>query len=80
MRTNEYIEAALKLAEYERLEDGTVFGSIPGLDGVWSNADTLGEAEVELAEVLEEWIYLRLSQQLPIPTVGGIEIKPPAIA
>ena len=49
MRTNEYIEAALKLAEYERLEDGTVFGSIPGLDGVWSNADTLGEAEVELA-------------------------------
>jgi predicted RNase H-like HicB family nuclease len=74
------IEAALKQAEYETLEDGTVFGAIPGLDGVWSNTDTYGEAEAELAEVLEEWIYLRLSKNLPVPTIGGIDIKAPSLA
>ena len=80
MRTSEYIEAALRLATYERLGDGTIYAEVPGLDGVWANADTQVGAEVELSEVIEEWIYLRLSKQLPIPSMGGIEIKPPAIA
>ncbi len=67
----EYIAAAMRHAEYERLEDGTYFGRIPGLDGVWANADTLAACETELREVLEEWLVLRLSRQLPIPPMDG---------
>ena len=80
VRTAEYIEAALRQAEYEALEDGTIFGSIPGLVGVWSNAATYEEAQTELADVLEEWMYLRLSKNLPVPTIGGIDIKAPSLA
>ncbi len=80
MRTNEYVEAALKQAQYETLGDGTVYGHVPGLAGVWSNASTRGEAEAELADVLEEWIYLRLSKGLPIPAVAGVDIKAPTLA
>lgn len=76
---SEYIEAAMKRARYEILEDdGTYYGEIEGIQGVWSNADTLEETRAELQEVLEEWIALRLSENLPIPSVAGVSLKVPA--
>jgi predicted RNase H-like HicB family nuclease len=47
---------------------------IPGFDGVWANADTLEGCREELEEVLEEWILLRVSKHLPLPSVDGIEL------
>lgn len=35
-----YIQAAMKRAEYEVLNDNTFYGSIPGLEGVWANEPT----------------------------------------
>jgi hypothetical protein len=36
-----YVKAAMGRASYERLaHDGTWFGRIPGLEGVWGNAAT----------------------------------------
>ena len=67
----EYLQAAMRHAVYERIEDGTYFGSIPGFQGVWSDAATLEEAQAELAEVLEEWILFRISRQLDLPEVDG---------
>jgi predicted RNase H-like HicB family nuclease len=67
----------VQYARFERLEDGTVFGSFPdhlGLTGVWSDADTEEESRVELREVLEDWILVRISQHLPMPTIDGITI------
>ncbi|MBM3131742.1 MAG: type II toxin-antitoxin system HicB family antitoxin [Chloroflexi bacterium] len=73
---SEYIRAALKRAKYEILsDDGTYYGEIPGFDGVYANAETLESCRDELAEVLEEWIFLRLSRNLPMPIVDGIELK-----
>jgi len=55
----EYIQSALKYAEYKKLEDNTWFAEIPNFAGVWANAKSIEECRTELAEVLEEWILLK---------------------
>jgi predicted RNase H-like HicB family nuclease len=76
----EYIRAAMKEAKYEVLEDGSFYGEIEILKGVWANADKLEETREELEEVLEEWIVLRLSRSLPIPPIGGVTLSTPSVA
>jgi predicted RNase H-like HicB family nuclease len=71
----DYIRAAMRQARYEILpDDGTFYGEIPGFDGVYANADTLEACREELEEVLEEWILFRVSRNLPLPVVEGIEL------
>jgi predicted RNase H-like HicB family nuclease len=63
----------MRRAHCEILEDdGTLYGEIPGSEGVWANAATLEECREELEEVLEGWIVLSLSKNLPLPTIDGI--------
>ncbi|CAN5884762.1 type II toxin-antitoxin system HicB family antitoxin [soil metagenome] len=76
----EYISAAMKEARYEILEDASFYGEIEGLKGVWANADKLEETREELEEVLEEWIVLRLSRNLSIPSIGGVTLSAPSVA
>jgi len=76
----QYIRAAMKEARYEILEDGSFYGEIAALKGVWANADALEETREELGEVLEEWIVLRLSRSLPIPAIGGATLSAPSVA
>ena len=72
----EYISAAMSKACYETLsDDGSWYGEIPGLQGVYSNTDTLEECRAELEEVLEEWLLLRLTLNLEIPVVDGLDLK-----
>ena len=70
-----YIRAALHHAEYKKLDDGSFFGEIPGFEGVWATSDQLEACREELEEVLEEWILIRVSRQLALPTVDGLELK-----
>lgn len=73
-----YIQAAMRRAKYEILEDdGSFFGEIPECQGVWSNADTLEECREELESVLEGWIMLGISMHHSFPVLDGIEIKVP---
>ena len=75
MLTN-YIQAAMRKAHYEILPDGEgCFGSIPDLQGIWANAETLEDCREELREVLEEWILIGLKMGHPIPQIDGIELK-----
>jgi predicted RNase H-like HicB family nuclease len=72
----EYIRAAMRRAHYEILkDDGTFYGEIPDFDGVWANAVTLEGCREELEEVLEGWIVLSLSRNLPLPTVDGLSLE-----
>jgi len=72
----EYIRAAMRKAKYEILpDDGTYYGEIPGFEGVWANSDTLEDCREELEEVLEEWLFLSVSKNLPIPKVDNLELK-----
>lgn len=70
-----YIQAAMRRAKYEILpDDGTFYGEIPGFDGVYANATTLEACREELGEVLEEWILFRVSRNLSLPILEGIEL------
>ncbi|MBR8837579.1 MAG: type II toxin-antitoxin system HicB family antitoxin [Stigonema ocellatum SAG 48.90 = DSM 106950] len=71
-----YIKAAMHRAKYKILsDDGTFYSEIPGFQGVWANADSLEACREELAEVLEEWILLRLARNLPLPVVDGLDLS-----
>ena len=72
----EYIDLAMKKAHYEILQDdNTYYGEIPGFEGVYANASDLETCRNELKEVLEEWILLRVSRNLEIPEVEGLNLK-----
>jgi predicted RNase H-like HicB family nuclease len=74
----EYIQAALRHARYEIIEDEEpYYGEIEGLQGVYATGKTLEECRERLAEVLDGWIIVRLSRGLPIPPIDGREIKSP---
>ena len=53
-----FIEKNLHRAKYKILEDGTYFGEIPKVRGVWASAKTLEDCRSELREVFEEWMLL----------------------
>jgi len=69
-----YLRSAMGGAKYELLEEGGYYGSIPGFEGVWADAVSLEECRDELEEVLEEWLLFRLSRQLPVPVLDGIDL------
>jgi len=72
----EYIDAAMRLAKYELLpEDGLYYGEIPGFDGVYATAGQLEDCRDELKSVLEDWLVLSLSKNLPVPSVNGISLE-----
>lgn len=71
-----YIRAAMATAQYEILpDDQTYYGEIPGFEGVYANCGRLEHCRNELEEVLEEWLLLRISRNLPIPVVDGIDLQ-----
>lgn len=72
----EYIQAAMRKATYEILEDdGSYYGEIPGLQGVYANADSLEECREELQSALEDWILIGLQLRHTIPVVDGIDLN-----
>ncbi|HMS40938.1 MAG TPA: type II toxin-antitoxin system HicB family antitoxin [Pyrinomonadaceae bacterium] len=78
---SQYIQAAMRQAKYEILpDDGTYYGEIPSFQGVWANAETLEDCREELAEVLEEWIFLHLADNTPLPVVNGLKLAVERVA
>jgi predicted RNase H-like HicB family nuclease len=72
---SQYLQAAMHKANYKILEDdGSFYGSIPGFQGVMANAETLEECRDQLAEVLEEWLFFRISRNLDLPVVDGLRL------
>jgi hypothetical protein len=86
-----YIREAMKRARFKALDDGTCFGEIPGLAGVWANEPTIDACRDVLQEVLEEWlklnvmglrnpesaVILKIRDNDPIPRFGrvGLTLK-----
>ena len=63
----EYLQAAMRRAKYEILPDGSFYGEIPDFQGVYANARTLESCREELQEVLEGWVFFRISKNLALP-------------
>ncbi len=70
-----YLDAAMELARYDKLEDGTFAGEIPKLKGVIAFGSTLRACEAELRSTLEDWLLvgLRLGQRIPV--LAGIDLN-----
>jgi predicted RNase H-like HicB family nuclease len=69
-----YIHEAMKRAQFRSLEDGSYFGEIPALPGVWANEPTPKQCRQVLQEVLEEWLVLKIRDGDPIPRLGRVRL------
>ena len=69
---SEFLTKKLALARYKLLEDGSYFGEIPSVRGVWANARTLETCRRELKEVLEDWLLLKVRDHESVP---GFKLK-----
>ena len=63
----DYVQRKMEQAKYKLLDDGTYFGEIPGVRGVWANATALEDCRRELQEVLEDWLLLKVSSKETVP-------------
>ncbi|MGB8684524.1 MAG: type II toxin-antitoxin system HicB family antitoxin [Candidatus Binatus sp.] len=72
----EYLNAAMKKAQFERMENGDYFGSIAGFDGLWASGHTREEAARDLYSALDGWldVHLRIGRQ-SIPPVEGVDLN-----
>ncbi len=71
-----YIRAAMRQARYEIVEDdGSFYGEIPSVPGVWANAKTLEGCREELESVLEGWVLLSVADHTAIPEIDGHRIE-----
>ena len=68
-------------ARYEIVEDdGSFYGEIPALPGVWANAKTLEACREELESVLEGWVLVSVADHSPIPDIDGNHLEVRAVA
>ncbi|AKB61195.1 type II toxin-antitoxin system HicB family antitoxin [Methanosarcina mazei] len=64
----QYIHAALERAKYEIIDDEEpYYGEVPELEGVWTTGKTLEECRRNLEEVIDEWIVIKLKNELYLP-------------
>lgn len=76
-----YLDAAMERARYEIIEDeGTYWGEIDGLQGVWARHTTLEGCRRELREALSDWVAVRLRLNLDTPPVAGIDLNQISLA
>ncbi len=72
---NGYMDKAIQHAQYERMEDGAYFATIPGFEGLWATSQPEQECRKELREVLEGWILLGIAHHDTLPEVDGMKIE-----
>ncbi len=71
----QYVEEALRGARYDKLEDDTFYGEVPRLRGVLATAEILEDCRNQLAEVVEEWVLVRVAKGLAVPPLGKIGVR-----
>ncbi|MCX8089507.1 MAG: type II toxin-antitoxin system HicB family antitoxin [Verrucomicrobiae bacterium] len=77
----QYIQAAMREAHYELMENGRFFGHIPACQGCWGEGATLEECREDLEAALQDWIILGLRLGHTLPVIAGIDLNPrPEIA
>jgi predicted RNase H-like HicB family nuclease len=66
----------MRHACYEIVEDdGSFYGAIPAIPGIWANAKTLEACREELESVLEGWVLLSIADHSPIPDIDGKRLE-----
>ncbi len=71
---DDYIDAALKNARYEKIDNGRkVYAELRGFPGAWADGKTRDEAAKTLRQVLKGWIELQLERGQPLPRLKGVQ-------
>jgi len=65
----------MKRGRYKILEDGTYYGWVQDLAGVWAEASTLEECRTDLQAVIEDWLLLGLKLGHELPVLGDIDLN-----
>jgi len=66
----------MRQARYEIVEDdGSFYGHIPAIPGVWANAKNLEACREELESVLEGWVLVSIADRSSIPDIDGNRIE-----
>lgn len=74
-----FIQEKMAKAKFRKLEDGTYFGTISGVKGVWANKPTKDACKKELQSALESWIMFSLRMGDRIPGLRVPNLKPMAM-
>lgn len=69
-----YIDEALRRAHYSKLENGTFCATVSALPGVIATGATLERCRDQLAEVVEEWVLVRVARGLRVPPLGRVRV------
>jgi predicted RNase H-like HicB family nuclease len=77
---SDFINAAMRQADYEMLSDGSYYGEISGFQGVWANARSLDACRKVLQEVLENWIVLGVRLGHTLPIVDSLDLNAKNVA
>jgi predicted RNase H-like HicB family nuclease len=72
---SDYIAKAVEKAEYEKMENGRFFATIPGFKGLWAEGKTVEGARRELISTLEDWVLLAFRFGDDVPVVRGIDLN-----
>jgi predicted RNase H-like HicB family nuclease len=70
-----YTESASSQAKYDKLEDDTFSGRIPGCRGLIAVGNSLRECERELQSTLEDWIPVGLKLGHRLPIIDGYDLN-----
>jgi predicted RNase H-like HicB family nuclease len=71
----DYIDAALRHATYKILEDGSYWGEIPALPGLWGSGPTLEACREDLRDVVQDWLIFAFKRDRTIPVIDGIDLN-----
>lgn len=64
-----YAANGLERAQYRLLEDGTFAATVPPSRGLIATGATLEACRRDLADVIEAWVLVRVSQGLDVPRI-----------
>ena len=75
MMVTDYVATALERAQYQLLEDESFAATVRGLRGVIATGTTLEACRRALAEVVEEWVLVRVARGLAVPVLGKAVVR-----
>ena len=70
-----YISEALHRTRYSVVDGGTFCATVAGLSGVVATGASLEACRDQLAEVVEEWVLVRVSRGLSVPRLGTARVQ-----
>ena len=70
----EYIQAALRRANYEQ-EENTFYADVPDMPGVLAYGTTLEACRQQLIEVIEGWLLVGIRHGDMLPILDGINLN-----